>query len=302
MEITLNIRSMEVFCAVVRRGVMVRAADDLKMTPAAVSRSVAELESYLGKKLINRTTRKLSVSPEGQEYFQQASRILDEFNQLHERGPGRSDLVRGQLKIAAPISYGLSHLAPQIDRFKNRAPDVSIDLHLTDSVVDLVENGFDLAIRIQRQIKDSSLVGKKIAVFTHHIVAHPDLVSQFGLPQKVSDLKKFPCIANSGVATPGKWTLEHRGKTYTHSFEPEISVNSSSFLIQLAMNGRGACMVPSFLLADHLRRKKLEELLPQYRKPTATCWLVYPGRKFQRPVVQAFIEHFATEYEREASS
>ena len=292
----MNIKCMEVFCAVVRRGVMARAAEDLKMTPAAVSRSVAELESFLGKKLFNRTTRKLSVSPEGQEYFQQAARILEDFYQLHEKGSGCSDLIRGQIKISAPVSYGLSHLAPQIAQFKQKAPDVRIDLHLTDRVVDLVENGFDLAIRIQRQIKDSSLVGKKLTVFGHHIVAHPELVACIGRPQKVGDLKKYSCIANSGVATPGKWILKYRGKEYIHSFAPEISVNSSSFLIQLALNGLGIGMVPSFLVEDYLKNHELEELLPQYNKPTATCWLVYPGRKFQRPVVQAFIEQFANEY------
>ncbi len=288
----MNLRSMEVFCRVVKKGVMARAADELQMTPAAVSRCITELEEALGKKLLSRTTRKMSVTPEGRHYYEQAIQILDGFHKLHDEFETLTSEKKGNVKIAAPMSYGLVQLGPIVSSFKQKYPDVTIEVLLQDSITDIVEQGYDLAIRIRRNMKSTSLIGRKIQEFNHHIVASPERLKGLGKIKTPDDLKKVPCLAYSGSSTPNKWKLQFRKKKYTHTFKPEITVNNSQFLIELAKKGRGVCMVPTFLAKEPLGKGELVELFPDYEKPRACCWLVYPSRKFQRPIVQDFIHHF----------
>lgn len=289
----MNLRSMEVFCMVVKKGVMARAADELQMTPAAVSRCITDLEEGLGKKLLSRTTRKMSVTPEGKYYYQEALQLLEGFENLHSEFESISNERKGSIKIAAPMSFGLAQLGPIVSGFKERHSGVDIEISLQDTVADIVEEGYDLAIRIRRSIKSSSLIGRKIQEFSHHIVASPSLVKEYGKLRRPEDLGRFPCLAYSGSSTPNRWKLRYRSKNYVHKFKPAISVNNSQFLIELARNGQGVCMIPAFLAKEALRKGGLVELLPLYEKPNASCWLVYPSRKFQKPIVQDFIEYFS---------
>lgn len=288
----MNLRLMQVFCMVVKKGVMARAADELQMTPAAVSRSITDLEEGLGRKLLNRTTRKMSVTPEGKHYYQEALQLLDGFNKLHNEFEILADEKKGSIKVAAPMSYGLAQLNPIVSSFKEKYSDVRIEISLEDSITDIVEEGYDVAIRIRRNIKSSSLIGRKVQDFTHHIVANPKFFKDNHQIKTPKDLEKVPCMAYSGSSTPNKWKIKLKKKIFVHKFKADISVNNSQFLIELAKSGRGVCMVPSFLVNELLQKGELIELLPNYEKPIASCWLVYPSRKFQRPIVQDFMKHF----------
>jgi len=286
----MNLRTMKIYCTVVEFGVMAKAAEELDITPAAVSRTIADLEVSLGTKLLNRTTRKLGLTERGIDYYDSSLKILHEVNELHQKFESESKEYTGSIKIAAPMVFGQKYLAPVISQFQKEYPNIKITVGLQDTLTDLIEYGYDLGIRIQRKMADSSLVAKKFQEYSHHIVCHPDLLKKYGKVTTPSDLKKFPCISYSIVSN--QWVLKNSSKTFTHNYKPVMIVNNSHLMRELVLEKTGICQLPSFVISEELKSGKLIELLPKFKKVSATGWLVYPSKKFKRPAVTKFSEFF----------
>ncbi len=296
----MNLKLMNIYCTVVNKGVMARAAEELNTTTAVISRSITELELSLNTKLIQRTTRKLSLTVEGQYYYKKCSQILNDVASLHNEFELFSNTIEGKLKLAVPMSFGLTRLTHIINKFIAKYPNVEIEIFLNDSITDLVENGFDLGIRIQRKIKDSSLIGRKFTTFSHHIVGHPKLINKIGKIRSPQDLKKYPCLAYSGTSRSGQWVMSNKSKqTYIHQFTPYISANNSLALLDFCLSEKGLCLLPSFIAEKYINSGRLMDILPQYKKQDAIGWIVYPSKKFQRPAVSAFCDFMCEYFKKE---
>lgn len=288
----MNIKSMAVFCKVVDKGVMAHAAEDLQMTAAAVSKIIGELEDKLGLRLMQRTTRRLQLTEAGARYYQACVRILQDIDEVHQQFSQLSTEVKGRLKIAAPMSYGLTQLTGLIRDFKRLHPEVEIAMHLEDTTVDLIAEGYDIAIRIQREMKDSTLVGRLFAEFPHYLVCSRSYQKEMGAIKTFDDLAGQRCLAYSNSRQRSRWVMSYRGQTFTHPFQPHIEVNNSLFLKDLMLQGQGICLLPSFLIAKEVKTRKVVHLLPHYSFEPGKGWIVYPSRKFHPPAVTRFVEFF----------
>lgn len=287
----MNLKVMQIYCTVVEFGVMSKAAEELNITPAAVSRTISDLEYQLGVKLLNRTTRKLSLTEQGIDYYNKSLKILDDVQQLHQRFESESREYTGSIKIAAPMVFGQKYLAPIIAKFNIEYPNIKITLHLQDTITDLIEHGFDLGIRIQRKLTDSSLVVKKFKDYSHHIVCHPELLRKHGKVKSPKDLKNYPCLSYSNVNN--QWVLHSStNNKFTHNYKPKIIVNNSALMRELALEKVGICQLPSFVVEEYLKTGELIDLLPKYKKVRATGWLVYLSKDFKRPIVAKFSDFF----------
>lgn len=288
----MNFKSMSVFCKVVDHGVMAHAAEDLQLTPAAVSKIVGDLEESLGIRLLQRTTRRLQLTEAGMHYYEACVKILQDIEDVHQQFSQLSQEVKGRLKIAAPMSYGLTQLSAVIREFHGMYPKVSITLHLEDATVNLIEEGYDIAIRIQREMKDSSLVASLFAEYPHHLVCSKSYKKEKGAIQTPDDLKEQRCLAYTHAKQRNRWVMSYRGRTYTHAFEPAVAVNNSLFLKDLMMQGEGIGLLPSFLIERELKAGSVIPVLPQYIFEPAKGWIVYPSRRFHPPAVTRFVEFF----------
>lgn len=287
----MNLKAMAVYCKVVERGVMAHAATELEMTPAAVTRTIAELEQALGVRLINRTTRKLHLTENGREYYEACQLLLEQAAEMHNRFATLSTIPAGRLRMSAPMSFGQHYLPEVLAAFRSEYPAVDIILHLDDRVVDIVEDGFDLAIRIRRNMKDSSLVAKTFAEFEQMIVCAPSFLERHAPISTPGDLKGLDCLAYSLARSPRRWQFRNKsGKALVHGFAPTLEANSSIFLKRVVLNGQGICSLPSFLVEQEIRSGQLVRLLPNWHHGTATGWLVYPGRKLNPPALTCFVD------------
>lgn len=285
----MNLRAMAVYCKVAERGVMAQAAHELELTPAAVTKIIAELEHALGVRLINRTTRKLHLTEAGQHYYTACQGLLEQADAMHRQFSSLATQVVGRLKIAAPISFS-TQLSGAIDAFLRAYPQVKLVINFDDKVVDLLDGGYDLAIRIQREMKDSTLVARRFAEFETMLLCASSWYRAHGPIRTPADLKSHPCLAYSNAKTPSRWVMTSRKGRFTHAFQPQIETNNSPFIKQLALAGHGICVMPSFLAEDELASGALVRVLPTYSLGKATGWIVYPGRKLNSPVAARFGE------------
>ncbi|WP_065187550.1 LysR family transcriptional regulator [Shewanella woodyi] len=288
----MKLKTMNVFCKVVEKGVMAHAADDLNITPAAVSKIISELEESLGTRLLNRTTRKLILTQSGIEYYESCHSIINQINDLHEHFSQLSTELKGELRIAAPTSYGLTDLPQIIAGFQKRFPQISVSINLHDAVTDLIENNYDLAIRIQREMKSSSLIAKAFRSFNHYIVCSKSYYALHSPIENHEDLKQHNCLANSNAFTANRWQLSKNNKIYTHKFIARTEINNSNLIKKLVLDNVGIALLPEFLIEDEIQSGELVQILPDYQLKQATGWLIYPSKKFKRPVVNTFIEYF----------
>lgn len=288
----MNLRLMSIFCKVVETGVMAHAAGELDMTPAAVTKAIGELEHSLGLRLLNRTTRKMQLTAAGLQYYDACVAVLSQVSEMHSQFSSLASEVKGRLKIVAPMSYGVSNISDVLVAFTKEYPKVDLVVHLEDGPTDLIEEGYDLAIRIQRNMKDSSLIAKSFGEFEIVLVCSKAYMDKNGPIRKPADLKKHRCMSYSNAKHPNRWIFSNDDEQIEHGFTPYIETNSSMLLKNLAEKDKGICYLPSFLIKDELKSGKLVRVLPQYSIGTAKAWIVYPSRKFNPPAVLKFTEFF----------
>lgn len=282
-------QEMRVFTAVVEASSFVAAADSLGMSKAAVSRYVSELEQRLGVRLLHRTTRRLSLTPEGEVFLSRCRDILSSIEASEAEISTRSLSVSGLLKVSVPVSFGIRHLAPLWPEFLALHPQLKLDVQLADSVIDLVDEGFDMAIRIGR-LSDSSLVSRQIAATRLVLCAAPQYLEHRGNPQHPSELAGHDVLGYSLLATGYQWHFNGPDGPVSVKVRPRLWSNNGDSCIAACVQGAGIQLQPTFLIAEELRRGELVEILPQFQAVTLGIYAVYPTRKFVLPKVRALVE------------
>ncbi len=283
-------QEMSVFAAVVDAGSFVGASDALEMSKPAVSRHVAELEARLGVRLLHRTTRRLSLTEEGEVFYARCKELLGELAEAEAEITSRTGKACGQLKVSAPVSFGLLHLAPLWAGFMARHPGVVLDVTLSDRMVDLVEEGFDLAVRVAR-LPSSSLVGRKLSSTRSVLCASPTYLKAHGTPKHPADLARHAVIAYSLLSTGDTWSFEGPEGPASVKVAPRMRTNSGDTCRAAALGHQGIIVQPTFLVGEDLRSGALVELMPQYRSIELGIYALYPTRKHVLPKVRLLVDH-----------
>lgn len=274
----LDLQRLSSFLAVVRAGSFVGAADATGLSKAAVSRHVAELEAQLGVRLLHRTTRRLSLSDEGQRFHARAIDIVAALDELEAETASTGGEAIGRLRINAPVTFGNLHLAPLWPAFLAANPKVSLDITLNDRVVDLVEEGFDVAIRIAHRL-DPQLVSRRLASSRVVLCASPAYLATHGTPTHPGELARHAVFAYSYWSTGDDWTFDGPDGATTVRVEPRIHTNSGDTCREAALQGQGIVLQPDFLVGPDLRVGRLTELMPAYRSIELGVHAVYATRK-----------------------
>jgi DNA-binding transcriptional LysR family regulator len=275
-------QEMRVFSAVVDASSFVAAADSLGMSKAAVSRYVSELEQRLGVRLLHRTTRRLSLTPEGEVFLVRCRDILSSIEASEVEISTRSVTVSGLLKVSVPVSFGIRHMAPLWPDFLGQHPQLHLDVQLADRVIDLVDEGFD--------VEDSSLISRQIAATRLVLCAAPSYLKRRGTPEHPSQLATHDVVGYSLLATGDHWQLDGPNGTESVKIRPRFWSNNGDSCIAACVQGAGIQLQPTFLIDEELRNGQLVEILPKYRATTLGIYAVYPTRKFVLPKVRTLVE------------
>ena len=280
---------MQAFNAVVDAGSFVKAAEVLEMSKASVSRYVFDMEMRLGVRLLHRTTRRLSLTEEGRVFYARSKELLEELEQAEAEITSRSGAVGGLLRINAPFTFGILHLAPLWGIFKAGNPKVTLDITLADRVVDLVDEGYDLAIRIAR-LENSTLVSKLLTTTRMVLCASPEYVKAHTAPKHPADLAGHSVIAYSYWSTKDEWHFDGPKGAVSVKTNPIIYTNSGDTCRAAALAHQGIILQPTFLVGQDLLNGTLVELMPEFHSQEMGIYAVYPTRKHLSAKVRVLID------------
>jgi len=292
-------QEMRVFAAVVDAASFVNAAEALGFSKQAVSRYVADLESRLGVRLLRRTTRRLSLTDEGQVFYARCSELLANIDDAEAEITSRTGEASGPLKVNVPLSFGLLHLAPLWPQFMGLHPKVTLDVTLVDRVVDLVEEGFDLAVRIAR-LPSSSLISRKLTSTRVILCASPQYLRQRGTPSHPSELAHHDVMSYSLLSTGESWDFTGPDGPVSVKVTPRMRTNSGDTCRAAALQHQGIILQPSFMVGADLVAGTLVEVLPAYRSLELDVYAVYPSRKFLAPKVRLLIDFLVEAFRAKA--
>ena len=291
----LDLQRLSSFLAVVHAGSFVGAADATGLSKAAVSRHVAELEAQLGVRLLHRTTRRLSLTDDGQRFHARAVEIVASLEELETETSSTGGEATGLLRINAPMTFGNLHLAPLWPRFLAANPKVSLDITLNDRVVDVVDEGYDLAVRISR-LGESSLVSRLFAHTRMVLCASPGYLEARGTPQHPGELAQHEVLAYAYWSGGDEWRFQGPEGEVAVRVHPRIRSNSGDTCVAAALEDQGIVLQPDFLVGAELKRGRLVELMPQFHSIELGIHAVYPTRKHlpmkTRRLVDFLVESF----------
>lgn len=288
-----TISDLEIFARVARTGNMSAAGREMGLSPAVVSKRISQLEDRLGARLFQRTTRHLTLTETGAGYFKRVVDILSLCEEAEDFVSRRNTKPRGQLKVTMPTTFGRRHVAPYVGAFLQRYPEIELDVHLTDNFVDIIREGYDLAIRIG-ELEDSTLVARKLAPDTRVICAAPTYIEKHGAPASLADLDLHNCLS---AGAQDLWRLE--GPDGPCQTRPNGNVRSDSgeFIHELLRAGVGLGLRSTWDIGPDLENGSLKVVLPKYRgSPSVAIHAVYPCREFMPAKVNVLIEFLAELY------
>jgi len=286
---------MVIFASVVEAGAFGAAGKRLGHSASHISKSVAALEQRLGVRLLNRTTRSVSLTDDGRAYYERCRIIVDLAEEASAIAEQRHAKPEGKLRLTAPVSFGLSHLAELLPRFMDLYPDVILDVEFNDRMVDLVAEGFDLAIRVG-QLSDSALISTRLAESRGVVVAAPAYWDKHGRPNKPEDLRDHACISYSNLDAPEKWLFQTTsGATQTVSVPIAVLCNSAELEASFAVAGKGVTRLPAFACQREIERGDLEIVLSDYEAEPLGIYAVYPHRAHLSVKVRAMVDFLKDE-------
>ncbi len=280
---------MQAFSAVVEAGSFVRAADAVNVSKTAISRLVSDLETRLGVRLLHRTTRKLSLTAEGEKFYSRCKDLLAGVAEAEAEVTAGSEEAVGLLRLNVPVSFGLLQLAPLWPAFMVQHPKVTLDVTLADRIVDLVDEGFDLAVRIAR-LPASTLVSRKISSTRLVLCASPDYLERQGTPAHPDDIAHHKVFSYTLLASGDTWHFDGPQGPVSVNVTPVLRSNSGDTCCAAALQHQGIVLQPSFMVSQHLRSRALVEILPAYRSLELGIYAVYPSRRHVLPKVRAVID------------
>ncbi|WCE32281.1 LysR family transcriptional regulator [Vibrio sp. SCSIO 43137] len=281
--------AIPVFVAVVECGSFSSAAERLGMTKSAVSKRISVLEDSLGVRLFHRTTRKLTLTEAGERFSDYARNAYSLAQDGFAALSSYQGKPKGVLKINAPMTFSRLHLVPFIKEFLDTYPDMEVILSMDDKVVDMTEGAFDVGIRIG-ELKDSSLIARKLVDCKSVVCASPDYLKQYGTPQTPQDLTDHNCIYYSLFQAGVEWSFYYDDKKIKVEPKGNFIVNNSDAIAEVLLQGLGICQMPTFIVSDYLSDGRLVPLLEEYSLPDHAIYAVYPERKHLPEKVKVFIE------------
>ncbi len=281
---------MEVFVRVADTGGFSAAARTLRLTPSAVSKLIGRLEDRLGVRLFHRTTRSLSLTEEGRSFYERCVGILGEIEQAEAAISELHENVAGTLRITATVAFTRVHVLPLLPEFMALYPGLRVELELGDRPVDLVEDGFDVGLRMQEQMTDESLVARRLAVNRRVVCATPEYFKKFGVPSDPKDLLDHNCLVHSSIGTFNDWEFELAEGTWHLSPKGNFEANSAYALYEAVLAGIGVGRLATFLVQPDLQSGRLQSVLTEYDHVGSSILVVYPHRRHLSSKVRAFVD------------
>lgn len=288
-----RLQSMRVFAKVVEQGSFARAAVALDLSNAVVTRSVADLEAHLGTRLLNRTTRKLSLTETGQKYLERVLQILADIDDADALAQSSAARPSGTLRIYSHPGFGQSQLAMLLPKYAKEHPDVVLDVTLSDEASDLVEGRYDVGIFIGIQKFDAGMVARQLALSTVVLVASPGYVARRGMPSVPADISEHECLNFSYELLRHSWPVHWENKLLNVPIRSRMTSNSGAVLRQAALADMGIMIRPSFTLEDDLTSGRLVQLLREHHLGKLEVTLVYPSRRLLPAKVRSFVDYMA---------
>lgn len=265
-----------------------QAAKKMAISTAQVSRQVSALEARLNTKLFYRTTRKVSLTEEGRIYYQHCRSVLDGLAAAERAITNLQSRPQGKIKLTAPVTYGEQKILPLVNNFIQQYSDVEVTAYLSNQQVDLVEEGYDLAIRIGK-LSDSTMMAKKLATRTSYVCASPTYLRKYGIPHSLSELDKHRCL----LGTLDYWRFQEAGKEKTIRIKGKLRYNSGSGLEDAALKGLGIVQLPDDYVQHHIKSGELVTLLDNNRVPDEGIWAVYPQNRHLSPKIRLLVDYLA---------
>jgi DNA-binding transcriptional LysR family regulator len=285
-----RLSDIAVFIQVINSGSFTAAADRLELSRSVISKYISRLEDQLGVRLLNRTTRRLHLTEAGELFYNRCQHSLDEIEAAELEVSELQKEPKGRLRLNVPMSFGILHVAPMLKDFQLRYPDVTIDMNLEDRQINLVEEGYDMAIRIA-ELPDSSLVARRLGPCRHVLCASPEYLENHGIPLTPDDLGSHRALTYGYHDTPREWKmLATNGQYISVRVNSHMHMNNSLALREAALAGAGLLLCPSFIAGQDIRAGRLQVVLPRYRLLEVSIYAVYPQRRHLSPKVRAFTE------------
>ncbi|SFB21058.1 DNA-binding transcriptional regulator, LysR family [Collimonas sp. OK607] len=283
--------SMKMYVAVVDGGSFASAATKLDISRAMVSKQIQKLEEHLGTRLLNRTTRRLSLTETGREFYERSTQIMGDVEEAEQIAGQMTRTPQGMLRVTIPLSYGQHRLASIIGEYTQSYPQVRLDISLSDRKVDLIEDGLDLAIRIG-SMPQSDLIARKIGGVRSLVCATSAYLAMHGTPQTPADLKHHACLGYTLTGTGTEWRLEEANGTGTEVIPVSgpIKADNGDILRLAALHDAGILFQPHFIVADDLAAGRLVRVLPQWQSGELGVYAVYPSRRHLSAKVRTFVE------------
>jgi DNA-binding transcriptional LysR family regulator len=290
-----HLTALKVFRQVVEQGGFASASRQLGLSPAAVSKNIAELERHVAARLLNRTTRRMSLTEAGTRYYEQVARILDDLQEAEQSlGPMQREPA-GLLRVSAPMSLSLLRICPAVPAFLERHPQVSLDLNLEDRRVDIVKEGFDLAIRGTDRLEDSSLVARKLMTLDHVLCGAPSYFQRVGVPASPEVVRGMERVQFTLSGHADEWVFTRAGQTQRVPVNGRYKVSSSLAVRDALRAGFGVSLVPRVYVQDDLDRGALQAVLPDWLPVETYVYAVYPSRRHMVAKVRAFVDFLVEE-------
>ncbi|RCS56532.1 LysR family transcriptional regulator [Parvibium lacunae] len=289
------VHDLQFFAVLTQAGSLTKAAVELSLTPAAVSKRLAALEARVGLRLVNRSTRRMSLTAEGELLLSRAQQILSDLDELDGLIGAQQIEPRGLLKVGATFGFGRRYIAPAIERYTQRYPAVQVQLELTDNPIDLSERGFDLVIRLDK-LPQSQLIARKIAPNRRFIVAAPSYLTAHGQPQNIAELAQHNCLVlRENAGRYGVWSyLDKAGRLCQFKVRGNLASNDGEVIRSWALAGRGIMLRSEWDVATDIRSGRLRRLLPDVALPAGDVYAVYSERQYLATRIRRFID-FLTE-------
>lgn len=287
-----RLHQLEVFAAVADAGSLAKAGVRLRLSPPAVTRALSALEDRLGARLFNRTTRSLTITDVGQRFLESARRILTDLDMAEKEAVGETAMPQGHLTITASVTFGRSALAPVVCDFLGQHPRVTASVLLLDRIVNLVEEGIDVAVRIG-SLPDSNLIAKRVGTVRRVLVASPDYLARRGTPSAPAALKLHSVIAFTGLMPNREWRFNNGKSQNSIALNPTFEINDALAAIQAAEMGHGITIALSYMVHDKIQEGKLSPVLDDITPPPQPVHLVYPQTRLVAPKTRAFIDFTA---------
>ena len=284
-----QLTGMRVFAAIVDRGGFAAAGQTLGISKTMTSKHLASIEDRLGVRLLHRTTRKIGLTEIGTEYFRRCQEILRLVDDADAHLLDSGGQPRGLLRLNAPVSFSEMHLAPSIADYRKLYPNVQLELAVDDRVVDLIEEGFDLAVRIG-QLKDSSLVARRLAPANVVLAASPAYLERRGIPERPDDLIRHDCLLYTYSSERDEWRFDGSDGSRAIRVSGPLVSNNGGILMRAALDGQGIADLPTFIIGDALRQGRLVEVLAGHRRQNRGIFAVFPANRHLSPKVRSFVD------------